>query len=86
MKCRWSELNVCRCNASRMCLPSSSDSGLEESGSNSHHPTPSTHHHGNPWLDVSTPVLLLNSDPRQEKSVVEDTELRGVWRGGCDGI
>lgn len=66
-------------SASREYLLSSSDSGVEEGASNS--PRPS-HHHGNPWLDMPAPVLLLNSDRRQEKGVAEeDTELRGVLRG-----
>lgn len=77
MKFTLSELNVYRCcNVPRVCLLSSSDSGVEEGASNSPH---TTHHHGNPWLDMSAPVLLLNSDPRQEKGVAEE-DTRGVLR------
>lgn len=80
MKFTLGELNVYRCcNVPRVYLLSSSDSEMEEGASNSPH---TTHHHGNPWLDMSAPVLLLNSDPRQEKGVAEeDTEPRGLLRG-----
>lgn len=62
-----------------LCLTalSSSDLGGEESAGNS---PQSTSLHGNPWMDMSAPVLLLNSDLRPEKEVAKVTEQRGELR------